>query len=218
MDQLRQPIYIPPNRMDHTCSNMDDHADSDEGDETTVMAVRAPAYNLLECGPSQPQCSGDSTQFCFFCSFESSDDGGVDGQANDHPSSLRSLVHALLHQKREVHAIIVKVYEAYNKNIRAEVTWTNPAGEEVVGPAWSKDSIKRHLVSSPEFPAIFEDAIESIYTNIISSQNSRMMTSNGAPDADMVKQFNDTVRCLCQYKESRARLTRQTTRGANKLR
>lgn len=189
----------------------DNDENEDEDGVTTVMVERAPAYSLLECGPVQPQCSGNANEFCFFCAFESS---GEEGDAsNDHPTSMRSLVHALLAQKREVHAIIKKVEEAYEKNVRAEVRWRTPAGNEVVGPKWTAESIKRHLVASPEFPAIFEDAVELIFANIITSQNRRMMTAGGEPDADMVNLFNATVKTLCHYKESRARLTKQAKKG-----
>lgn len=195
---------------------MSDEAEDDTGEAATVvMEERTPAYSLLEGGPVQPQCSGNANEFCFFCAFESSAaaDGSGDSDGSDHPTSMRSLVRALIDQKREVHTIIQKVKEAYDKNVRPEVLWRTPDGKEIRHPAWSLESIKRHLVASPEFPAIFEDAVELIFANIITSQNRRMMTARGEPDADMVNLFNTTVKTLCHYKESRARLTKQARRG-----
>lgn len=173
-------------------------------DDDVVEVVRAPAYGLVDTGSSQRQCSGNVNTFCFFCAFESSADN--DMAANDHPTSMRSLVNGLIEQKREAHAIIQKVYDAYNDNVRNEVVWTRGDGRVVEKPEWTKESIKTHLVTSSEFPEIFSDAIEMVFTNVILSQNSRMMNEDGTADQEVVGQFLSTVKALCQYKESRARL------------
>jgi len=187
-----------------------------DNDPIIEEASPMPAYGMLESSTGQPQCSGGSGGFCFFCAFESSESQETDTVANDHPTSLRSLVRALLAQKREVHTIIRKIQEAYNTNVRADVIWHNAQGTAVISPEWTLESIKTHLVASAEFPEILEDAIELVFTNIILSQNKNMMNKTSV-DPDMVALFLSTVKGLSQYKDSRLRQARQKRGGANKL-
>jgi len=180
---------------------------NDDAEDTVVEIARAPAYGLLECGPIQPQCSGDANEFCFFCAFEPQVD---EVSGNEHPDSLRSFVRALITQKREISLIIRKVHAAYRDNVQQEVRWTDPSGTEVVAPPWKLTSIKTHLLHSPEFPEIFEDTVEKVFNNIILAQNKIMMSDRGVPDQTTVDAFLSTVGALSRYKESRARLTKLT--------
>lgn len=181
---------------------------------------RGPAYGLLTSGPAQNQCSGKPNVFCFMCAFESSsamdEDGGAadmgDDDANDHPSSLRSLVRALVAQKRETYQIIRRVWEAYDKNVKRDVVWTRPDGVVVRNPDWSMDSIKTHLLTAPEFQNIFLDCVENVFTNIVMAQNNVLIDRDtGHADPEAVDAFIKTVKAMCAYKESRARLQQRTT-------
>jgi hypothetical protein len=186
---------------------------NDDAGDTVVEIARAPAYGLLECGPIQPQCSGDANEFCFFCAFEPQVD---EVSGNEHPDSLRSFVRALIAQKRETTLIIRKVFAAYRDNVQPDVQWTNPSGTKITAPAWTLASIKTHLLHSPEFPEIFEDTVEKVFNNIIIAQNKIMMNDNGTPDQATVDSFLSTVGALSRYKESRARLTRLAGARAGK--
>lgn len=199
---------------------------SDSEQECTTLVVKkadtmGPAYGLMAAGPAQSQCSGKKNAFCFMCAFESTaqdDEGGVaDDEANDHPSSLRSLVRALVQQKRETYQIIRRVWEAYEKNVRQDVIWTRPDGVVVKNPAWSLESVKTHLLTSPEFQSIFMDCVENVFTNIVMAQNNVLIDrETGHADPEAVDNFIKTVRAMCAYKESRARLSFKgtSTRGA----
>ena len=196
---------------------------SDE--ECTTIVVRkadtmGPAYGLMAAGPAQSQCSGKTNVFCFMCAFESTQDedggGAADDEASDHPSSLRSLVRALVQQKRETYQIIRRVWEAYEKNVRQDVVWTRPDGEVIKNPAWSMESVKTHLLTAPEFQRIFMDCVENVFTNIVMAQNSVLIDKEtGNADPEAVDNFIKTVRAMCAYKESRARLNlgNPSTRG-----
>jgi len=167
------------------------------------------------------------------CAFESSsssstgddcdyddDDAAVGGGAfaddgNDHPASLRSLVRALVAQKRETYQIIRRVWHAYDRNVRPEVVWTRPDGVVVQSPAWSLDSIKTHLLTAPEFHTLFLDCVENVFTNIVMAQNTVLIDRDtGAADPEAVEAFLKTVKAMCAYKESRARLRNHGGGGA----
>ena len=155
------------------------------------------------------------------CAFESTaqdeDGAAADDEANDHPSSLRSLVRALVQQKRETYQIIKRVWEAYEKNVRQDVVWTRPDGKIIKNPAWSIESVKTHLLTAPEFQNIFMDCVENIFTNIVMAQNNVLIDrDSGHADSEAVDNFIKTVRAMCAYKESRARLNLRgtSTRGA----
>jgi len=186
-----------------------------EEDVVRLEDVRKPAYGLLSSGPAQSQCSGgDKNAFCFMCAFESATDGeecsdGSSDTVNDHPAALRSLVRALVNQKRETYQIIRRVYDAYDKNVRPDVVWTRPDGKTIYNPEWTIDSIKTHLLSAPEFHDVFLDCVENVFTNIVMAQNSVLINEDtGHADPDAVEAFLKTVKAMCAYKESRARLSK----------
>ena len=214
-------LIICNDAQSQTRTAMNNNDDDDNDDAAMVVRTpdtRGPAYGLMAAGPAQSQCSGNDA-FCFMCAFESSateDDADAhDGDdANDHPSSLRSLVRALVAQRRETYQIIHRVWEAYEKNVRQDVRWARPDGTIVNNPAWSMEAVKRHLLTSPEFQSIFMDCVENVFTNIVMAQNNVIIDrESGHADPEAVDNFIKTVKAMCAYKESRARLKTSATRS-----
>lgn len=177
-------------------------------DDDILKTVSTPAYSLLS-GEGNSQCTGDAVQFCFFCAFQPDDDESNLINGADHPQGLRSLVRAMISQRKEVAVIIRKVREAYDSTVRSEVTWHNPdTGETIEAPEWDEQVIQRHLLHSNEFPDLFEDSIERVFHNVIVRQNEHMVdSSTGVPQPEQLELFLKTVKALSQYKESRRRLT-----------
>jgi len=178
-----------------------------EDDNGCVDSV--PAYSLLS-GIGNSQCSGDTSKFCFFCAFQPDDNDATLVGGADHPQGIRSLVRAMIAQKKEIGIIVKKVQAAYDENVRSEVTWINSeTNTTVAAPQWDRAVIQRHLMHSKEFPDIFDDSIELVFHNIIVRQNESMVDRHtGEPQRELLDDFLKTVRSLSQYKESRQRLTR----------
>jgi hypothetical protein len=194
----------------------------DEMADDNAQAEGMPAYSLLS-GIGNSQCSGDPNKFCFFCAFQPDDDDTAFIGGADHPQGIRSLVRAMISQRKEIGVIVNKVQIAYDENVRSEVTWVKSGTNETVhAPEWPKDVIQRHLMHSKEFPDIFEDSIECVFHNIIVRQNEVLVDKHtGEPQRELLEDFLKTVRSLTQYKESRQRLTRtgnSTARPAGKNR
>ena len=154
------------------------------------------AYNVASSG--NVQCSGSPGVFCFFCEYENNPDND-----SDPASSLRSMVNQMVNAKCELPVICKKVQEAYNSDARQRISWQNPEGEVVENPDWTLESIKKHLVHSSEWEAVFGDVVTRCFHNIILAQNEKMFNSEtGMPDPDIHKQFLETVKGFVQYKKS----------------
>ena len=133
----------------------------DEPEPLRDAAAFGPAYDLTHSGGAGPQCSG-SADFCFFCEFA----GGGGGVAD-----LKSLVTSLAADGKEVPFIATAVQRAYDEGVRREVVWSRPNGGDVDEPAWTVESITRHLLYSNEFARLFDSAVDQIFHSVIANLN-----------------------------------------------
>ena len=129
-------------------------------------AAFGPAYDLSHSGNAGPQCSG-SADFCFFCEFAGAGGGVAD---------LKALVTSLAADGKEVPYIASAVQRAYNEGVRPTVVWSRP-DDEVASPAWTVESITRHLLYSSEFARLFDSAVDQIFHSIIYNLNSNAVDS-----------------------------------------
>lgn len=136
-------------------------------DTGTLNEDLHPAYGLsVDTLVKGPQCSKTS-QFCFLCSFQTKDleiKGDRDGEVYE---SLEEYIRSLA-GRNELNVIVDKVFEEYDTGIRQRVEFVHPITKAtVVAPRWSKNSIKRHLVFSPECKGLFDDVMKQILKTVI---------------------------------------------------
>ncbi len=92
-------------------------------------------------------CSGDA-QFCFLCNYCDTTECEVDLRA--HIADLAETGAELFNIARAAHTI-------YNQSIRPTLVHTDDKGARHKSPEWSLASIKRHLLLSGEYDAIFSN-------------------------------------------------------------
>ena len=143
-----------------------------------------PAYGIAGTTPSGPQCSQHKDVFCFFCEFSSS--GPADsGSDIDLRGTLVSLVNLLHREKREFPHIIKAVHERYRARIQQFVP---------DNPDWSMDSIRRHLLYSTEFGALFNNVVTQVFQTVICNLNENMLDDDQKVNGIRLKQFLETVK------------------------
>lgn len=120
-----------------------------------------------------PQCSA-STDFCFFCAFEPDPD--AEGGEADYHRALTDFVHSLSEQDKEIPLIVDLLHRYYHTSVRKHIVWSRPdTGVTVKQPEWTKDSIRRHLIHSNQFPGLFSSIIRNIFHSIIIKHNETMI-------------------------------------------
>jgi hypothetical protein len=136
-----------------------------------------------------PSCASHP-EFCFLCQFQADASAGDD---NDLYSSIVDLIHGLCRgQSKELSVVVNVVYGIYKSTVQPHVTWDNVANGVVTeNPAWSKASIRRHLVYSRQFSYVFSSVIRSIFHSVIMKQNETML------DADTHLLVEETRRSFC---------------------
>jgi len=143
-----------------------------------------------------PQCSADG-EFCFFCAFRES------GETGDVCADLKAMVRIMVGQRKELSVIVDALSVAYTTDLQAEVTYTNPTGVVVRAPAWSHNSIQKHLVFSTEFAGLFENIVTHIHQSIIMHLNAKMVRPNGEVAEDSRKALVDTVASLQRWQRNK---------------
>jgi len=151
------------------------------------MRSSKPAYAVdawLTGAPGAgPQCSAGG-EFCFFCAFSETTDGG-------HVKDLKALVALMVGQRKELGVVVNAVQEAYRDNIRPDVVAKGPTGLMLQQPDWSKASISRHLIYSTEFPALFDAVVTQIHQSLIMKLNAAAVT-----DGEVDMSVTDEIRKL----------------------
>jgi len=155
-----------------------------------------------------PQCSA-STDFCFFCAFEPDPD--AEGGEADYHRCLTEFVSSLAEQDKEIPLIVDLLHQYYHRSVRKHISWKRPdTGVTVCQPEWTKDSIRRHLLHSNQFPALFSSIIRNIFHSIIVKHNETMLDADtGMVVEEHRKAFVDTIaeyRKWCATQQGAAKL------------
>jgi hypothetical protein len=196
----------------------------DEREAANAAVVGVPAYNLdtWSVGRGGPQCSQKS-EFCYFCAFNNPNIGHNEEQLkqnnNDDFTALWDIVDTLVEQKKEIAVIIHTVHTIYSKHVRPTVKYIHPDTNKVIlTPTWSKDSIKRHLLFSSNYPELFDNAIDHMFQAIIYSQNNTVMDpSNMSVIEDRRSALMDTIGNFSKWKTSQHKISSsQSKAGKNR--
>ena len=144
----------------------------DEREAANAAIVGVPAYNLdtWSVGRGGPQCS-QKGEFCYFCAFNNPNIEEQDAKqkrtGNDDFTALWDIVDVLVQQRKELPHIINAVHGIYNKHVRPTVKYIHPdTNQTILKPVWSKDSIKRHLLFSSNYPELFDNVVDHIFHSI----------------------------------------------------
>jgi len=133
------------------------------------MEAYACAYAInAATDPDGPQCSS-SHEFCFFCNM-APDPTTDTASGSDVYGSLVELVRDMAESNKEIAHIVNVVWGQY-KQVQPLIVWDDAAtGQRHVSPAWTKGSIRRHLLHSSQF-SMFPSVIRSMFHSIIVKQN-----------------------------------------------
>ena len=165
--------------------------------EESTCCGTLPAYGL---DPSTmvdaPQCSS-SGEFCFLCAFE------ADADENCLYSSIVDLIMHLASQKRELSFIVRAVRDTYNRTIRDTITYKHPDTNAIIAkPAWSMQSIKRHLLFSTQFSELFDQVVRSILHSLVVRHNATIIDADtGDPIEEKRKALCDTLKTLQSWEK-----------------
>jgi len=159
-------------------------------------------YSLLPTeSTSAPQCS-QSTDFCFFCEYS---DGPADDGSNI-VGDLKQLGQALAEEKKETATIVTALVEAYDNAARTQVVWRAPNGTDVIAPEWTRTSVMRHIMFSPEFQA-FDNAVDQMFhTMIYKLNNTAVERDTGNVIEDTRRALVGTIEAYSKWKTSQHRL------------
>ena len=167
--------------------------------------VPAPAYGGLcpRAGTrAGPQCSG-STDFCFLCEFA---DSSVTA-SRSLVAEVKALAKQLASERKELPVVVAAVAQAYNKGVRQFVEWHNPVTDKVVrAPAWTRDSIQRHLLYSSEFPLFDEGVTQIFHALIVAEQAVVMDGSSGRVISGAKAELLRTIANYSRWLESQHRI------------
>ena len=167
-------------------------AGDDDGMVLAQGTSFGPAYDVggsAISGSKNLPCSMYATEFCFLCWYEGS--AVKEGMQVDLYTALVALCQKLAQQKREVSQIAFYADEMYVNNIQEHVA---------DNPAWSRESIVRHLVHSGQFQPVFDDSVRMMFTSLITRINSSLIdkdTNQIIPENR--KAFLETVTKYMQY-------------------
>lgn len=138
----------------------------------------------------KPQCSQHPDTFCFFCEYAGT--SAETGSDIDLRGTLVSLVTMLHREKREIAHIVDSVHERYVSSIQHHIPGT---------PEWGRTSIRRHLLYSTEFTALFTNVVTQVFQTIIHSLNETMMDDDNHVIEQNRRAFVDTVKAYQQWKK-----------------
>lgn len=164
-----------------------------------------PAYSYRPGGHVGPSCSG-SDDFCFLCQF-SSGDGSVENKG--FTEEIRVLALQLAKEKKELPIIVSAVARAYNEGIKDLVTWTNARGEEIQSPAWTRESITRHLTFSGQFPLFNESVSQIFHALIVAEQSAVMNPVTGGVHTEKKTELLKTIASYGKWLETQNRCQRK---------
>jgi len=196
-------------------------SDSDDEKETTNnIVVGVPAYNLdtWNVGRGGPQCSQNG-EFCYFCAFTNPNSTPQSDKKrnnkNDDCSALWDIVDTLVEQKKELPHVINTVHTIYSKHVQPSVKYIHPDTKtSIYKPSWSKDSIKRHLLFSSNYPQLFDNVVDHIFQSIIYSQNNTVMDpSTMSVIEDRRSSLMDTINNFSKWKMTRHKLGHTSKAG-----
>ena len=113
--------------------------------------------------------------------------------------SLLELALALAGEKKELPVIAKAVGKAYDAGPKQFIQWDNPATNTCVRcPAWSLESITRHLLYCDEF-GLYNETITHIFQKIISSEQSRVM--NPVDDEVITERKTELFKSISAYSD-----------------
>ena len=195
----------------------------DERDSANPIVVGVPAYNLdtWSVGRGGPQCSQNG-EFCYFCAFNNPNTDAQTAKqkktGNDDLTALWDIVDTLVEQHKELPHIINAVHSIYTKHVRPTVKYIHPdTNQHMLKPAWSKDSIKRHLLFSSNYPQLFDNVVEHIFHSLIYIQNNNVMDpSDMTVIEDRRSSLMDTIGNFSKWRVTRHKLGNHTKAGKHK--
>jgi hypothetical protein len=132
----------------------------------------------------------------------------------DEYRQICELIVDLVHQHRELPAIVRTVAGVYEKTVRPNIVYTHPdTGADVVSPCWGEASVRRHLLFSRQFPELFDDTVTSILHSLIVRYNAKIIdTETALPIEETRKALTDTLIALEKW-ERHAERPRKRQRG-----
>lgn len=188
----------------------------DEREEGPTVLVGAPAYSLTgrQVGTGGPQCS-QTDEYCYFCAFKRCDEEEMEDTGGDTPDAvaLWDLVESMANQGKELHVIVEDVWSIYRKDIQKSIVYEHPTTNiRIDKPAWSKESVRRHLLFSATWPELFDASVTSMFQSMIYNQNNHVMD----PRSDMVIEERrtallDTIKQFTQWRTAQSKLSRTAT-------
>jgi hypothetical protein len=171
----------------------------------------APIYKALTKPTASARgnltCSG-SREFCFLCSYSSTSDCEVD---------LRAHIDELVGTGLEVKTIAKAVYEIYNEHLRDTVVFERHDGVAVRGPEWSIESIRRHLLLSPEYDEVFSTYQDFLFKSIILRQADRIVSEDGDVDSDSTKALLSTIKHYSDFRCKAAPAAKRARKNPNEV-
>lgn len=167
-----------------------------------------PVYNTCTWSakgrrPYAPQCS-QHDDFCYLCLFspkEESEDG------EDHYGTLVDIITDLVDADKEIPHIVKIVRHIYDTNIRPAITYVDTESDaHIKAPAWSLDSIHRHILHSRQWPSMQFSICESVLTGLVDRQQRVVNAKTDGIDEDKRKALIDTIKTLCFVKKTKSEL------------
>lgn len=161
-----------------------------------ITTSYGPAYGMSASSTAGPQCSAHQ-EFCFFCAYER-DPGADSGSTGDLYGSLSDMVQSMVQSGKEFHAIVHAVFTAYRDQIQRHIE--DP--EYGMSPAWSKESVSRHLTYSSQFKGLFECNVRHIFQSLITAHNSTLIDkSSGEVVEEHRKALMGTLNTYMQWEK-----------------
>ena len=149
-----------------------------------------------------PQCSG-SRDFCFLCEFSDT----TAAASKSLVGEIKALASQLAKDGKELPVVVSAVARAYNEGVRQFVEWENPVTKKNVrAPAWTRDSIQRHLLYSNEFPLFDEGVNQIFHALIVAEQNVVMERSSGQVIPGAKTELLKTIAAYGKWIETRHRV------------
>lgn len=175
-----------------------------EAEETDDAANLSPIYTAMEKRTVRKSgnltCSGCPEDFCFLCCYTSTSDCEVD---------LRAHILSLSEQGQEVTVIANAIHSIYESSIRKTLIHEKSNGTMIEAPEWSPESIRRHLLLSPEFAEVFKNYEHYLFKSLIVRQAETIVNPQGRVNPEMAKTLLATIK---QYSEYRCKTLEPATK------
>lgn len=161
-------------------------------DEEPPKKDLKPVYSAISTDKKRGNltCSG-TNEFCFLCSYMSTEDCEVD---------LRAHISELAERGSEVVTIARAVHSIYNSAIRPTLVHVDDDGTKHTSPEWTLDSIKKHLLLSGEYEGIFSSYERYVLKSLILRQAESIMDETGAVDDGRAKQLLASIKLFSEYR------------------